>query len=124
MESTVGTWVNAGLLSAADGTKVVDTARTAPFPPEIALTITATTRCIGTTAYVAVSVTNDSAVPVTMTLTTPYGSKTVNGVAPGKQAYQSFNSRLRQLPAGEVTITATADGRTSTHHTTYAATEC
>jgi hypothetical protein len=64
------------------------------------LTVTAQSRCVGSTAYVAVTAVNNGTAAATITLTTPYGSKTVTGVAPGKQAYQSFNSRAAQIPAG------------------------
>ncbi|GLX10913.1 hypothetical protein Misp03_78390 [Microbispora sp. NBRC 16548] len=99
-----------------------------PPSPEVKLTVTATTRCIGTSAYVAVTAVNDSDVPATITLTTPYGSKTVADVAPGKQAYQSFNTRAAQIDAGKVTVkgTATIDGKqvTSSYDVAYTAASC
>ncbi|GLW20108.1 hypothetical protein Mame01_01510 [Microbispora amethystogenes] len=76
--------------------------------PRVPLTVTASSRCVGTSAYVAVTAVNDAEVPATVTLTTPFGAKTVEGVAPAKQAYQSFNSRAGQLAAGTVTVTGTA----------------
>ncbi|WP_238011763.1 immunoglobulin-like domain-containing protein [Dactylosporangium sp. AC04546] len=75
----------------------------------VPLTVGAQSRCIGSTAYVAVTAVNAGTSAVTVTLTTPYGSKTVADVAPGKQAYQSFNARTGQLPAGTATVT-TASG--------------
>ncbi|WP_432925088.1 M14 family metallopeptidase [Microbispora sp. CA-135349] len=80
------------------------TVREAPVLP---LTVTASSRCIGTSAYVAVTAVNDSDAPATVTLNTPYGTKTVADVAPGKQAYQSFNTRAAQVDAGKVTVTGT-----------------
>ncbi|GAA1521616.1 hypothetical protein GCM10009677_63380 [Sphaerisporangium rubeum] len=101
---------------------------TVPGAPELALTVTATARCVGTTAYVAVTAVNDAAVPVNVTLTTPYGSKAVADVAQGKQAYQSFNTRAGQIATGSATVTATAtiDGRqvTSTYNPSYTAINC
>ncbi|WP_208868447.1 ThuA domain-containing protein, partial [Microbispora triticiradicis] len=61
--------------------------------PKVKLTVTAATRCIGTTAYLAVTAVNDGDAPATITLNTAFGNKTVTDVAPGKQAYQSFNTR-------------------------------
>ncbi|WP_405146371.1 multicopper oxidase domain-containing protein [Sphaerisporangium sp. NBC_01403] len=96
--------------------------------PEVPLTVTASSRCVGTSAYVAVTAVNDGDVPATVTLTTPYGSKTVADVAPGKQAYQSFNARAGQIGAGKVTVTGTAtiDGKkvTSSYDATYNAISC
>ncbi|GAB3143404.1 ThuA domain-containing protein [Microbispora hainanensis] len=96
--------------------------------PGVPLTVTASSRCVGTSAYVAVTAVNDSDVPATITLTTPYGSKTVADVAPGKQAYQSFNARAGQIGAGKATVegTATIDGKqvTSTYDAAYNAISC
>ena len=96
--------------------------------PEIALAVTAQPRCVGTSAYVAVTAVNNSAVPATVMLSTPYGSTTVAGVAPGKQAYQSFNTRTARLAAGTATATGTAtigdQPVTSTHDTAYTAISC
>ncbi|WP_211590268.1 ThuA domain-containing protein [Microbispora sp. H11081] len=95
---------------------------------EVELTVTASSRCIGTSAYLAVTAVNAGEVPATVTLTTPYGSKTVADVAPGKQAYQSFNTRAGQIEAGTVTVTGTAtiDGKqvTSSYEAAYAAASC
>ncbi|MFI7150941.1 ThuA domain-containing protein [Nonomuraea sp. NPDC050022] len=96
--------------------------------PQVKLTVTATSRCIGTSAYVAVTAINNSDVPATVTLTTPFGTKTVAGVAPGKQAYQSFNSRAGQVDAGTATVkgTATIAGKeiTSSYDAAYPALSC
>ncbi|MEU8271900.1 M14 family zinc carboxypeptidase [Sphaerisporangium sp. NPDC049002] len=99
-----------------------------PVAPEIAMTVTAQARCVGTSAYVAVTAVNDASVPVNVTLSTSYGSKTVADVAPGKQAYQSFNTRAKQLAAGTVNVTGTATigGRqvTSSYDAAYTAIDC
>ncbi|BBH70584.1 carbohydrate-binding protein [Actinoplanes sp. OR16] len=65
------------------------------------LEVTAKSQCLARNAYVAVTAKNISDEPVTVELTTAYGSKTVVGVQPGKSAYQSFNSRAASVPAGE-----------------------
>ncbi|XVQ87789.1 ThuA domain-containing protein [Microbispora siamensis] len=79
-----------------------------PSSPEVKLTVTASSRCIGTSAYLAVTAVNDGDAPATITLNTPFGNKTVTDVAPGKQAYQSFNTRTAQVAAGKATVTGTA----------------
>lgn len=85
-------------------------------------------RCIGTTAYVAVTARNNDDRPLTAELVAPYGSRTVADVAPGKSAYQAFNTRLRSVPAGTavVEVSGTVDGRTVTAEVTapYSALTC
>ncbi|WP_405083965.1 family 43 glycosylhydrolase [Microbispora sp. NBC_01389] len=76
--------------------------------PEVKLTVTASARCVGASAYLAVTAVNAGDAPATITLATPYGTRTVADVAPGKQAYQSFNTRAAQIDAGTVTVTGTA----------------
>ncbi|WP_405083964.1 family 43 glycosylhydrolase [Microbispora sp. NBC_01389] len=76
--------------------------------PEVKLTVTASARCVGASAYLAVTAVNAGDVPATITLTTPYGTRTVADVAPGKLAYQSFSTRAAQVGAGTVTVTGTA----------------
>ncbi|QFY14551.1 DUF1349 domain-containing protein [Nonomuraea phyllanthi] len=95
---------------------------------QVELAVSASSRCIGTSAYVAVTAVNGSDVPATVTLTTPFGSKTVADVAPGKRAYQSFNSRAGQIDAGTATVkgTATIGGEqvTSSYDAAYPALSC
>lgn len=70
--------------------------------------VTATTRAFAGTAAVAVRVLNAGDEPVDLTVTTPYGERSFAGVAPGQNAYQSFSARRADVPAGEVTVVATA----------------
>ena len=73
----------------------------------------------------AVRAVNDDDVPLTVRLDTPFGQKTVNGVEPGKNAYQSFATRATAVEAGEVTVVATdAEGRSSTVTAQYDARSC
>ena len=79
------------------------------------VTVTAQARCLAGKAYVAVRALNEDDVPLTVTLETPYGTKTVENVAPGANAYQAFNARSGAIDAGTATVTATdAEGRTAT----------
>ncbi|MEU8174261.1 chitobiase/beta-hexosaminidase C-terminal domain-containing protein [Microbispora hainanensis] len=97
-------------------------------PAETPLTVTASSRCVGSSVYVAVTAVNDGDVPATITLTTPYGTKTVADVAPGKQAYQSFNTRAGNIGAGKATVTGTSliDGEevTTSYEAAYNAISC
>ncbi len=84
--------------------------------PELPVTASAQTRCVGGRAYVAVQATNGHTAPVDITLETAYGTRTVTAVAPGTNAYQSFTTRATSIPAGTATIraTGTVDGTTVT----------
>jgi hypothetical protein len=76
--------------------------------PALAVDASAEVRCLAGTAYVAVRATNEGAVPVDVTLTTPFGSRTATDVAPGKSAYQSFTTRAATTGDQDVTVSASA----------------
>ncbi|MBD8080125.1 glycosyl hydrolase [Cellulosimicrobium arenosum] len=83
-----------------------DQSRDAGAPaPEVE--VDASARCLAGKAYVAVRATNAGDSAVDVTLTTPYGSRTFTGVAPGQNAYQSFAVRASSVPDGAATVTAT-----------------
>ncbi|MFI5912380.1 beta-L-arabinofuranosidase domain-containing protein [Dactylosporangium sp. NPDC051541] len=108
------------LLSAAEQDTVVAAANAARAElATFAVEVTARTQKIGTTMYVSVNARNDSDVPLTLELITSYGSRTVTGVAPGKSAYQSFNTRAASIPAGTVTVRATGQGATAEFTAAY-----
>ncbi|MFH8248733.1 beta-L-arabinofuranosidase domain-containing protein [Microbacterium sp. B2969] len=88
-------------------TYTVQIVREKPAPP---LTVTAQTlvRCAAGKAVVTVQATNTSDVPVALAITTPYGSKQVAELAPGKTTSQAFTTKLATLPAGEASVKATA----------------
>lgn len=89
------------------------TLQRAPQGPRL-VEITAQSRCLAGTAYVAVRATNGEDVPVDVTLATPYGTRSSAGVAPGRAAYQSFSTRATSVDAGTVTVTgALPDGGAS-----------
>ncbi|ROS75262.1 LamG-like jellyroll fold domain-containing protein [Cellulomonas sp. PhB143] len=96
--------------------------------PALAVDVTAVGRCVGQNAYVAVRATNTDDVVQGLRLQTPFGSTTVAGVAPGKSASQSFNSRAGSIEGGSVTVTATGtvDGQDVTTDVTadYDAVSC
>ncbi|MFH8249060.1 family 43 glycosylhydrolase [Microbacterium sp. B2969] len=69
-------------------------------------------RCVAGKSVLTVKVTNADEVPVTATVSTPYGSKSSLAVPVGKSVSNAFSTRLVSVPAGaaEVTVTATVDG--------------
>jgi hypothetical protein len=96
--------------------------------PQFDVEVQARSQCIGTSAYVSVSARNADDVPLTIELITPFGSRTVSGVAPGKVAYQAFNTRGGTVAAGTATVkvTGTVDGRqvTTEIKAPYGASSC
>ncbi len=91
---------------------------------ELAISTTVQTRCLAGKVYVAVRATNDDTVPADVTLTTPFGTKTVTGVQPGASAYQSFATRATSVEAGVAQVSATGDGRTFEADAAYEAVSC
>ncbi|WP_265520447.1 Ig-like domain-containing protein [Oerskovia flava] len=88
--------------------------------PAAPLTVTADTRCLAGKVFLAVRATNDGETPLDITLSTPFGTRTVADVAPGRSAYQSFATRAASIEAGEAQASAAgADASAS-----YAAADC
>ena len=65
-------------------------------------------RCVGTKVMQVVTVNNGEDVPVSATVTTPYGSRPVPSLGAGKSRSQAFATRLESIPSGSVTIEAAA----------------
>ncbi len=114
---TAEAFVQAGVYTAAERDLVVAHAvgseRELDPAPAWDVEVQARAQCAGANAYLSVNARNAGEVPLTIELITPYGSRTVTGVAPGKAAYQSFNTRRATAPAGTVTVrvTGTVGGR-------------
>jgi beta-galactosidase len=87
-----------------------------------------TSRCVAGKPVLSVRATNDETMPIDVELTTPYGSKSFADVGAGKAAFHTFTTRSGTLPAGEATVTASAevDGvtRTMTASVSYASRTC
>ncbi|MEG3615399.1 OmpL47-type beta-barrel domain-containing protein [Isoptericola haloaureus] len=85
-------------------------------------------RCLGGRGYVAVRAQHAEEVPVSLTVDTPYGSRTVEDVEPGGSVYRAFPARTGSVPAGEATVTGTAtiDGEevSATERVGYDAFDC
>lgn len=76
--------------------------------PVLALTATAIGQCVKGKVVLTVEVRNDEAVPMSLTLTSAYGQKSVKAVKPGKSTVQTFPTRAASIPAGTVKVEATA----------------
>ncbi|QIG39633.1 hypothetical protein G5T42_09150 [Microbacterium sp. 4R-513] len=81
--------------------------------PVLQVTAKASARCVAGKAVLTVSATNVSGVPVALTMTTPYGSKQIAELAPGKSTSAAFTTRLAALVPGEASVaaSATVDGK-------------
>ncbi|TQJ29642.1 F5/8 type C domain-containing protein [Microbacterium sp. SLBN-146] len=81
-------------------------------PPLLEATVASSIRCIAGKAYVTMTLTNTSDVPVDITATTPYGTKSFSDLAPGKRVSVALNSRMASIPAGEIglALTGVVDG--------------
>ncbi|HMR49802.1 MAG TPA: Ig-like domain-containing protein [Arachnia sp.] len=90
--------------------------------PEIS--VAATTRCVAGKVVLAATATNDHDEPLDILVETPYGSKTLAGLAPGKSASAAFSSRLTTVPAGSVEASATSDDGTSEVSASFGTASC
>lgn len=90
--------------------------------PEI--TSTAVTRCVAGKVTLVVSAVNRDDVPVSVTIATAFGTRTVASLAPGKTTAQSFTVRQSSVAAGAATVTATANGGSTEVKPTYTARSC
>ena len=69
-------------------------------------------RTVAGKVNLVVSVTNNDSSSVSMTVTSDFGSKTINGLAPGKTTSVAFNTRLAQKSSGSISVDATKEGST------------
>ncbi|TDN91731.1 beta-L-arabinofuranosidase domain-containing protein [Microbacterium sp. BK668] len=76
--------------------------------PALEVVLTAAARCVAGKAVVTATLTNAAGVPVAATVTSPYGSKSVSALAPGKSASQAFTTRLTSIGVTSVTAQASA----------------
>lgn len=128
------------VLQPADGEGVARITVTAPSGSTKVYTVTfvspapltaqtsAVTRCVAGKTQLVVSIENTSTVPLSVTVATPYGSKTVAGLAAGKRTSAAFSTRQPTIPAGSaiVTLGGTVDGANVSHDiaTPFAAGGC
>ncbi|ROQ65001.1 hypothetical protein EDF36_0504 [Rathayibacter sp. PhB152] len=94
----------------------------------IDLTVSATTRCVAGKVVLTTTARNDSKAAASISIATPYATKSYTGIAAGKSATQADTTRAASIPAGTATVTATAtiDGKavTTTKAAPYSARAC
>lgn len=92
--------------------------------PDLALSSVATTRCVAGKVVLAVSVTNDDTRAAAVTISTPFGDKTVTGVQPGKTVTQAFSTRQGAIDAASFSIEGTASDASYSGSSFYDARTC
>lgn len=76
--------------------------------PALEVSGTVTARCVAGKVVQVLTVTNGDDVPVSVSASGEYGTKTFSALASGKSASAAFSTRAISVPAGSVTLTATA----------------
>lgn len=103
----------------APGNRTVSATVTVVGDPEPAIDVSATVaaRCVSGKVVQLVMVRHGEDVPVTVVASGAYGSKTFTALGVGKTASASFTTRLAAIPAGTLTLTASAtvDGAPVSH---------
>ncbi len=105
--TVIGDLILPDYVSDAGATQTTLTLTVGAGPPAWDVEVQARSQCLGAKVYVAVSARNADDMPLTIELITPYGSRTVSNVVPGKSAYQAFNTRVDAVLAGTATVRAT-----------------
>ncbi|MFK4761664.1 glycoside hydrolase [Microbacterium sp. ZW T5_45] len=80
--------------------------------PELGASVATSVRCVAGKAQLVLSVTNTGEVATDITVSTPYGTKTLTGLEPGARSSVAQSTRLVSFPAGsvQVELAAEADG--------------
>lgn len=72
------------------------------------VSVTAATRCVAGKVVLTVQATNGEEVPVALSISTSYGTKSVAALAAGKSTASAFTTRQAAVPAGTATVEASA----------------
>ena len=96
--------------------------------PSLNVTALAGTRCVAGKIVHTITVTNNEAFPVSVSATSPHGTKSFGALAAGKSVSAAFTTRLASIPAGGIAVvaSATADGQSlsGTQQVSYQAATC
>ncbi|WP_153004195.1 LamG-like jellyroll fold domain-containing protein, partial [Microbacterium testaceum] len=125
-------WVGAGgstTWNAADrrpfsSTALTVTADVIVTAPALPLSATADARCVSGKVTLVARATNGATTPVSITFTSPNGTKTVTGVQAGKNTSATFSTRANSVPAGVVSVKSTSGANSTTVQAAYPATTC
>jgi hypothetical protein len=80
--------------------------------PALEVAATAITRCVAGKVVLVAQLSNPNDVAIAATITTPYGSKAIASVAPGKTASQAFTTRAGSIEPGSISadVSGTVNG--------------
>ena len=92
--------------------------------PDLKISTAVTTRCVAGKVALAVSVTNADSRAADVVITTPFGSKTVTGVQPGKTVTQTVSTRQGAVAAASVSVEGSASDASYSASTFYDARTC
>lgn len=96
--------------------------------PTLTLSVEASPRCVAGKTVLVAQATNEADVAADVTVASPFGTKTFEGLEPGATTSHAFSTRSSDVPAGEITAegTAAVDGsvRTGTASAPYDAADC
>ena len=96
--------------------------------PELDIDVAVDTRCTAGRNQLIVRTLNAEDIPVSLKYESDFGTKSFTTVKPDKRVFHPFATRLAELPAGEVTVTASSviDGRavSTTETLEYAGNVC
>lgn len=96
--------------------------------PELDVSATVATRCVAGKVVQVVTVANREGFPVSLTASTPFGTKAFGSVAAGKSASATFTTRQVSVPGASLTLkaAATVDGQPVTveEQIAYGAASC
>lgn len=82
----------------------------------LAVSGTSSSRCISGKVVLTTVVKNEDTVPISVTVSNSFGTKTSSGIAPGKSVSQAWTTRQSSITAGTSTavVSATVDGSSVT----------
>lgn len=96
--------------------------------PALDVTVTASTKCVARKVVVTAALNNKSAVPVSVTFNSAFGSKSIAAVAPSSNGVHAFTTKKTTVPAGTVsaTVQGTVNGQavTQTVDAAYSGATC
>lgn len=78
--------------------------------PDVTIETAVTSRCVAGKVALVTSVTNGGAQAADVSVATPFGSRSVTGLEPGRTVSQAFSTRAVEITGGSVAVTATVDG--------------
>ena len=88
------------------------------------VSVVAETRCVAGKVVLTVRTTNESNAPMSVALTTAFGSKAIASLKPGQTAASAFTTRQAAIGSGTASVTATSGAEQFTTSGSYPAASC